>query len=126
MVILGGGHVPTEKAFFDEIGLRDALLKGDDRNANGWDGIVMGISAGSMNCADIVYAQPEMPGEAADPSYQKFIQGLGLTDVNVLPHYQAVKNDLRNRGRKFRAADGGQEGDSRRSLPYCGWADQKS
>ena len=93
MVILGGGHVPTEKAFFDEIGLRDALLKGDDRNANGWDGIVMGISAGSMNCADIVYAQPEMPGEAADPSYQKFIQGLGLTDVNILPHYQAVKND---------------------------------
>ena len=46
-----------------------------------------------MNCADIVYAQPEMPGEAVDPSYQKFIQGLGLTDVNVLPHYQAVKDD---------------------------------
>lgn len=88
MVILGGGHVPTEKAFFDEIGLRDAFLNGD-----GWDGIAMGISAGSMNCADVVYAQPEMPGEAVDPSYQKFIRGLGLTDVNVLPHYQAVKND---------------------------------
>ena len=85
MVILGGGHVPTEKAFFDEIGLREALQS--------WDGIVMGISAGSMNCADVVYAQPEMPGEAVDPSYQKFIRGLGLTDVNVLPHYQAVKND---------------------------------
>ena len=85
MVVLGGGHVPTEKAFFDEIGLREALQS--------WDGIVMGISAGSMNCADVVYAQPEMPGEAADPSYQKFIRGLGLTDVNVLPHYQAVKDD---------------------------------
>lgn len=85
MVILGGGHVPTEKAFFDEIGLREALQS--------WDGIVMGISAGSMNCADVVYAQPEMPGEAVDPSYQKFIRGLGLTDVNVLPHYQAVKDD---------------------------------
>ena len=85
MVILGGGHVPTEKAFFDEIGLRDAL--------QGWSGIVMGISAGSMNCAEIVYAQPEMPGEASDPSYQKFIRGLGLTDVSVLPHYQAVKDD---------------------------------
>lgn len=85
MVVLGGGHVPTEKAFFDEIGLREAL--------QGWDGIVMGISAGSMNCADVVYAQPEMPGEAVDPSYQKFIRGLGLTDVNVLPHYQAVKDD---------------------------------
>ena len=85
MVILGGGHVPTEKAFFDEIGLRHALPN--------WDGIVMGISAGSMNCADMVYAQPEMPGEAVDPSYQKFIRGLGLTDINVLPHYQAVKDD---------------------------------
>ena len=69
------------------------MLGGNGRDTNGWDGIVMGISAGSMNCADIVYAQPEMPGEAVDPSYQKFIQGLGLTDVNVLPHYQAVKND---------------------------------
>lgn len=85
VVILGGGHVPTQKAFFDEIGLRDALQE--------WDGIVMGISAGSMNCADVVYAQPEMPGEASDSSYQKFIRGLGLTDINVLPHYQAVKDD---------------------------------
>ena len=93
MVILGGGHVPTEKAFFDEIGLRNALRDGVDRDANGWDGIVMGISAGSMNCADVVYAQPEMPGEAVDPSYQKFIRGLGLTDINILPHYQAVKDD---------------------------------
>ena len=85
MVILGGGHVPTQKQFFDEIGLRDALQE--------WDGIVMGISAGSMNCADVVYAQPEVPGEALDPSYRKFIRGLGLTDINVLPHYQAVKED---------------------------------
>ena len=85
MVILGGGHVPTQKRFFDEIGLRDAF--------KGWDGIVMGISAGSMNCAEVVYAQPEMPGEAADPSYPRFIRGLGLTDINVLPHYQAVKDD---------------------------------
>ena len=88
MVVLGGGHVPTEKAFFDEIGLREAFLDG-----GGWSGIVMGISAGSMNCAEVVYAQPEMPGEATDPAYPKFIRGLGLTDVNVLPHYQAVKDD---------------------------------
>lgn len=84
-VFLGGGHVPTQNAFFHEIGLPAAFRS--------WNGIVMGISAGSMNCADVVYAQPEMPGEAVDPSYQKFIRGLGLTDVNVLPHYQAVKDD---------------------------------
>ena len=84
-VILGGGHVPTENAFFNRIGLPDRF--------RGYDGIVMGISAGTMNCASIVYAQPEMPGEALDPSYQRFIPGLGLTEYNVLPHYNAVKDD---------------------------------
>jgi dipeptidase E len=47
-----------------------------------------------MNCAEIVYAQPEEPGEAVSGSYRKFIPGLGLTKYNVLPHYQAVKDDL--------------------------------
>ena len=85
-VILGGGHVPTENAFFRSIGLAEGF--------NGFDGIVMGISAGTMNCARIVYAQPEMPGEAIDPVYERFIPGLGLTEYNILPHYNAVKNDI--------------------------------
>jgi peptidase E len=86
MIILSGGHVPTEKAFFMEIGLAEKI--------RGFEGIVMGISAGSMNCARTVYAQPEMPGEATDPSYQRFIPGLGLTDCNILPHYNAVRDDV--------------------------------
>ena len=53
--------------------------------------MVLGISAGSMNMADVVYAQPEEPGESA-PVYQRFIPGLGLTDINILPHYQKVKD----------------------------------
>ena len=85
-VILGGGHVPTENAFFKSIGLAEAF--------SGFDGIVMGISAGTMNCARIVYAQPELPGEAGDPCYERFIPGLGLTEYNILPHYNAVKNDI--------------------------------
>ena len=85
-VILGGGHVPTENAFFTYIGLREGF--------SGFNGIVMGISAGTMNCARIVYAQPEMPGEAKDPDYERFIPGLGLTEYNILPHYNAVKNDI--------------------------------
>lgn len=84
MIILSGGHVPTQNAFFQEIGLREKL--------QGFQGVVMGISAGTMNCADVVYAQPEMEGEAIDPEYQKFIRGLGFTDINVLPHYQMVKD----------------------------------
>lgn len=85
-VILGGGHVPTQNAFFKEIGLAESFA--------GYQGIVMGISAGTMNCARIVYAEPEMPGEATDPYYERFITGLGLTEFNILPHYNAVKYDV--------------------------------
>ena len=84
VIILGGGHVPTQNAFFRKISLRDKIQN--------FDGIIISISAGTMNSADIVYAQPEEAGEGADPNYQKFIPGLGLTGVNVCPHYQMVKD----------------------------------
>lgn len=85
-VVLGGGHVPTQNAFFSELGLRERMEH--------FAGVVMGISAGTMNCADVVYAQPELAGEAVDPSYIKYLTGLGLTKRNVLPHYQMVKDNL--------------------------------
>lgn len=86
VLILGGGHVPTQNRFFQRIGLIPAV--------KAFDGLVIGISAGTMNCAGTVYAQPEMPGESTSRTYQRFIEGLGLTRCNVLPHYQAVKDDL--------------------------------
>ena len=82
IVILAGGHVPTQNAFFQQIGLRERIRR--------YDGAVIGISAGTMNCAEIVYAQPEEPGEAVNPYYRRYMQGLGLTHVNVLPHFQNV------------------------------------
>lgn len=85
-VLLAGGHVPTENAFFERIGLRGLL--------EGYEGIVMGISAGSMNAADVVYAQPEEEGESVDPDYERFIPGLGLTNLNILPHYQMVRDNI--------------------------------
>ena len=85
-IILGGGHVPTQNAFFAEIGLKDCMKN--------FDGIVLGISAGSMNAASIVYAQPEEEGEAADPNYRRFLKGLGLTNVMLLPHYQDTKDRI--------------------------------
>lgn len=83
ILILAGGHVPTQNAFFREIGLRERIHR--------YRGVVLGISAGTMNSAEVVYAQPEEPGEAADPHYVRYMQGLGLTHVNVLPHFQNVK-----------------------------------
>lgn len=84
-VLLAGGHVPTQNAFLNEVGLRQMLEE--------WDGVLMGISAGSMNSADAVYAHPEEPGEAIDPDYERWLPGLGITGANILPHFQKWKDD---------------------------------
>ena len=47
-----------------------------------------------MNLADMAYIQPEEEGEGVDPDFVRFAPGLGLTDVNVLPHYQKCKDDI--------------------------------
>ena len=86
LIILGGGHVPTQNRFFNRIGLR-GLLKD-------YTGVLIGISAGSMNSAETVYAQPEREGEAVDPAYQRFLPGLGLTKTMLLPHYQENRDDI--------------------------------
>ncbi len=92
-IVLCGGHVPTQNRFIHEIGLRE-LLKG-------FDGVIMGCSAGSMNCADLVYSHPELPGEAADPSYRRWLRGLGLTDINLVPHYYQVRDAVIDGKRLF-------------------------
>ena len=40
-----------------------------------------------------VYLQPEEEGESA-PEFVRFAEGLGITDINVLPHYQQVKDHM--------------------------------
>ena len=81
LIVLAGGHVPTQNLFFQRIGLAK-LLKN-------YQGVIMGISAGSMNCARRVYAQPEEPGESR-ADFRRFYPGLGLSEINILPHYQQV------------------------------------
>lgn len=83
LVILSGGHVPTQNRFFRRIDLRGIL--------SGFSNVLMSISAGTMNCADTVYSIPELPGEAVDPDYERFLPGLGLTDINVIPHFQYIR-----------------------------------
>ena len=92
-VVLSGGHVPTQNAFFRKIRLRHLLHK--------YEGVVMGISAGSMNMAGEVYVQPEEPGESIDPNYKRFAPGLGLTWVNVCPHFQKVRHMMLDGVRLF-------------------------
>lgn len=80
LIFLCGGHVPTQNQFFQNINLREII-----KNTNA---LILGGSAGSMNSAEIVYAQPELEGESIDPNYKKYIQGLGLTNINILPHFE--------------------------------------
>lgn len=91
-IILSGGHVPTQNAFFQDIRLGE-LLKD-------YQGVVLGISAGTMNAADRVYVQPEEPGESV-PEFPRFAEGLGITKFNVLPHYQMVKDNYLDGRRLF-------------------------
>ena len=88
LIILSGGHVPTQNAFFTKIGLREIL-----QSITAAQKTVIGISAGTMNCADSVYAMPELEGESLDPAYERFIPGLGLTDINVIPHYNQIQDE---------------------------------
>jgi len=93
LLILAGGHVPTQNRFFQKIGLRE-LMKN-------YTGTVLGISAGSMNSADVVYTQPELEGESIDPEYQRFLSGLNLTKCMILPHYQYTRDLLLDGKRLF-------------------------
>ena len=92
IIILSGGHVPTQNNFFKQIHLAE--------NISDFDGIIIGISAGTMNCASLVYAMPELDGESIDKNYKRFIVGLGLSDYNIIPHYDYLK-DITLDGKKM-------------------------
>lgn len=93
VVILAGGHVPTQNKFFKRICLKEYMKE--------FDGILIGISAGTMNSAEIVYAQPELEGESIDKRYERFLSGLGITKLMILPHYQDIKDDILDGQRLF-------------------------
>lgn len=86
VVILTGGHVPTQNTFIKKMQLKEKL--------HDWNGLIIAWSAGSMNCAEVVYAGPEFPGEAIDPNYKRWISGLGITKTNIFPHFQELKDEM--------------------------------
>jgi len=83
-ILLAGGHVPTQNDFFKDIGLRELMKE--------FGGVVMGISAGTMNSADVVYVHPEREGETKFTEEERYRQGLALTKTMVIPHYQMIKH----------------------------------
>ncbi len=92
---LAGGHAPTENAFMKKCDLKRLIYDKEIFN-----GIFIGLSAGTVNAADEVYLIPELAGESIDPKFVRFTDGLGFTKVNVVPHSQYEKNVLVD-GRKL-------------------------
>ena len=86
LIFLCGGHCMTEHKFYEELNLKH-LLKG-------FDGVVIGVSAGSMNSAACVYAPAELEEELTDPDFVSRYEGLGLTDINIFPHYHLYKDSM--------------------------------
>lgn len=83
-IFLAGGHIATQNRWFHHIGLKEKLM--------GYEGLIIGTSAGSMNSVREVYAWPEEPGEPAIPMEELFLPGLGLGRTLILPHHQKMKD----------------------------------
>lgn len=76
IVILTGGKCVCQAEFFSGIGLKEILKN--------YDGIIIGVSAGSMNLCETVANFPEENADLADP---RWLDGMGLVDEIIIPHY---------------------------------------
>ena len=93
VINLFGGHLPTANAFINELNLRE-LIKD-------FDGVVVGASGGAMNMADDVYCIPEVEGEHKDKQFNRILKGLGLTNINIIPHYHFFEKMVFSDGTKM-------------------------
>lgn len=75
LVFLCGGDTYTQSLLLSEINLKDILKE--------YNGIVLGQSAGALNMAENVFSAPE---EIIWAKPTKFT-GLGLTNINIEPHF---------------------------------------
>lgn len=75
MIFLSGGDTYIQNEFFKRINLRKKLEK--------FNGLIIGQSAGAINMADDVFNSPE----EMEKSEPVFFQGLGLTNINIEPHF---------------------------------------
>ncbi|MBP3840609.1 MAG: Type 1 glutamine amidotransferase-like domain-containing protein [Bacilli bacterium] len=75
MIFLSGGDTFVQNEFFNRINLKEKLLN--------YKGLIVGQSAGAINMAKDAFNSPEEM-EESEPI---FFEGLGLTDINVEPHF---------------------------------------
>ena len=85
-VNLFGGHLPTANKFINELNLKEFLKN--------YNGVIIGASGGAMNMAKKVYCIPEVEGEHKDKSFKRILNGLGLTNINIIPHYKLFEKKV--------------------------------
>ena len=88
LIFLCGGDTLTQNTFFNEINLKKYLKENDST--------IVGISAGSINLASNVYNSPEDAEDLNKPSY---LNGLELTNINIIPHFNL--NDFNDENNKL-------------------------
>ncbi len=81
-IFISGGNVDSQNNFFQKCNLRKAIEK--------TSAVICCVSAGTMNSAEKVYCPPENEIELNDKKFQKSYIGLGLTKINVLPHFDVL------------------------------------
>ena len=73
LIILLGGDTLSQMEFFNNIELSEKLKK--------CSGLILGISAGTINMAKNAYCSKDKDGETS------YYEGLGLTNINIEPHF---------------------------------------
>ena len=81
LIFLCGGNTYIQNQFFNEINLKEYIKE--------LDSTIVGISAGAINSADIVFNSPEEDNDLSNPC---ILVGLGLTEFNIEPHFD-INND---------------------------------
>ncbi len=82
LVFLAGGDTYVQMKLFENMNLRKYIARSK--------GVIVGQSAGALNLATEVYCSPT-PDETAP---KKYWAGLGITDVNIDPHFNPENKEL--------------------------------
>lgn len=80
LIFLSGGDTFQQNRFFNEMNLKEYIKK--------TDACIVGISAGAINSAKIVFNSPEEEKDLTNPT---ILEGLDLTTINVEPHFDCDK-----------------------------------
>lgn len=90
MVWLAGGDTPTQFGYFQKYGL-DAIIKKHK-------GVIIGMSAGSINLAETVICTL-----SCEHHRQEIYKGLGCVNISVEPHFvrSEVSDELIELSKKY-------------------------